>query len=69
MKYNGEHLFYGELGHGFAVLSFVASLVATIAFFKASQNSNLQNEYKSWIKFACIVFAIETGKSKFKIYC
>ncbi|HYJ65997.1 MAG TPA: cytochrome c biogenesis protein CcsA [Parafilimonas sp.] len=59
MKYNGEHLFYGELGHGFAVLSFVASLVATIAFFKASRN-NLLAEQKSWIKLARTAFFIET---------
>ncbi len=59
MKYNGEHLFCGALGHFFAVLSFVASLVATIAFFKASRN-NLKDEYRSWIKLARTAFAIET---------
>ena len=59
MKYNGEHLFYGELGHFFAVLSFVASLVATIAFFKASRNKLLE-EQRSWIKLARTAFAIET---------
>ena len=59
MKYNGEHLFFGELGHFFAVLSFVASLVATVSFFKASRN-NLLAEYNSWIKLARVSFAIET---------
>jgi cytochrome c-type biogenesis protein CcmF len=59
MNYNGEHLFWGGLGHSFAVLSFVASLVATIAFFKASRN-NLSNEYKTWIRFARGAFAVET---------
>jgi cytochrome c-type biogenesis protein CcmF len=59
MKYNGEHLFYGELGHFFAVLSFVASLVATFAFFKASRN-NLLEEQRSWLKLARTVFFIET---------
>ena len=59
MKYNGEHLFYGELGHFLAVLSFVASLVATISFFKASRNT-LQDEYRSWLKLARVVFFIET---------
>ena len=59
MKYNGEHLFYGELGHFFAVLSFVASLVATIAFFKSSRN-NLSDEQRSWLKLARVTFAIET---------
>ena len=59
MKYNGEHLFFGELGHFFAVLSFVASLVATVSFFKASGN-NLSGEYNSWLKLARVSFGIET---------
>ena len=59
MKYNGEHLFYGELGHFFAVLSFVASLVATIAYFKSSSNKLLE-EQRSWLKLARVAFAIET---------
>ncbi len=59
MKYNGEHLFWGEIGHFFAVLSFVASLVATIAFFKASRN-NLLDEHRSWLKLARTAFFIET---------
>lgn len=59
MKYNGEHLFWGEMGHFFAVLSFVASLVATIAFFKSSRN-NLLQEQRSWLKLARAAFFIET---------
>src|SRR6188508_1346494 len=59
MKYNGEHLFYGEFGHFLAVLSLVASLVATIAYFKASRNTLLE-EQRGWMKFARIAFAIET---------
>jgi len=59
MKYNGEHLFPGQLGHFFAVLSFVASIVATIAYFKASR-SNILPEQRSWIKLARTAFFIET---------
>ncbi len=59
MKYNGEHLFYGELGHFLAILSFVASLIATISYFKASRNK-LQEEQRSWIRMARIAFGIET---------
>jgi cytochrome c-type biogenesis protein CcmF len=59
MKYNGEHLFWGGLGHFFAVLSFIASLVATIAFFKSSR-SKVLNEQNSWAKLARGAFAIET---------
>ncbi|MFT4153005.1 cytochrome c biogenesis protein CcsA [Parafilimonas sp.] len=59
MKYNDEHLFYGELGHFLAVLSFVASLIATIAYWKASRNK-LLDEQRGWIKFGRLAFAIET---------
>ena len=59
MKYNGEHLFYGELGHFLAILSLVASLIATIAYFKASRNKLLEDQ-RGWIKFARMAFAVET---------
>lgn len=59
MNYNGEHLFYGEFGHFLAILSFAASLVATISYFKASGN-NIGLQYNSWIKLARIAFTVET---------
>ena len=37
MDYIGEHLLPGQLGHFFIVLSLVASLVATFAYFKATR--------------------------------
>ena len=36
MNYNGEHLLPGQLGHFSCYSSFTASLLATIAYFKAS---------------------------------
>lgn len=36
MEYSGENLLPGQLGHFFIVLSLVASLVATFAYFKAT---------------------------------
>lgn len=36
MDYTGEHLLPGQLGHFFIVLSLVASLVATFAYYKAT---------------------------------
>jgi len=59
MKYVGEHLLPGQLGHFFTVLSLVASLVATIAYFKANRTIAL-DEKKSWIKLARTAFLIET---------
>ncbi len=59
IKYTGEHLFPGQLGHFAAVLSLVTSLVATIAFFK-SNKAVLLAEKQSWIKLARAAFIIET---------
>ena len=42
MEFIGEHLLPGQLGHFFTILSLVASLVATIAFYKAANIMNLE---------------------------
>lgn len=47
MEYIGEHLLPGKLGHFFAILSFVVSLLATAAYFFATQNRN-NDSYTSW---------------------
>jgi len=39
MEYIGEHLFIGQLGHFFVILSFVAALLATFSYFKGSSNN------------------------------
>lgn len=59
MKYIGENLLPGQIGHFFLVLSLVASLVATISFFYANKNKNLL-EQKGWFRIARIAFLIET---------
>lgn len=59
MKYIGEHLLPGQIGHFFIVLSLVASLVATFAFYFASKQNNLEVK-KSWLKFARIAFLLES---------
>jgi len=48
------HLFIGNLGHLFVILSFVTSLMATYAYFKAS-NASIE-ELPSRIRFARILF-------------
>ncbi len=58
MNYIGEHLLPGQLGHFFALLSFVASLVACIAYFK-SANAQLAPEAAGWKKMARMAFALE----------
>jgi cytochrome c-type biogenesis protein CcmF len=57
MPYSGEHLWPGWLGHFFIILSFVASLVATFAFFKATSKNDLDNS--SWKHLARGAFFVE----------
>lgn len=58
MNYFGEHLLPGQLGRFFIVLSLVASLVATFAYFKATQ---LKNDPAAgyWKKLARYAFITE----------
>ncbi len=58
MEYLGEHLLPGKIGHFFAVLSFAASFVAMIAYFKAT-NAKTREEENSWRKMARTAFMID----------
>jgi cytochrome c-type biogenesis protein CcmF len=70
MEYIGEHLLPGKLGHFFAVLSFAASLVATIAYFR-SANAKGPEEENSWRRLARTAFAIDVFAvfSVFAVIC
>jgi cytochrome c-type biogenesis protein CcmF len=59
MEFIGEQLLPGQLGHFLAVLSLVASLIATISYFKATQAA-LGDDAKSWQRIARTAFAVET---------
>ena len=67
MQYIGEHLLPGQFGHFFIVLSLVASLVATIAFFVANKTVDLTNK-NSWLRIARMAFLLETV-SVIAIFC
>jgi cytochrome c-type biogenesis protein CcmF len=58
MNYIGEHLLPGQLGHFLVVLSLVASMVATIAYFKAA-NATVPADHDSWKKIGRIAFGID----------
>ena len=58
MKFEGEHLLPGLLGHFFIILGFVAALLSTVSFFKASRENDLVQKNK-WINFGRIVFLIQ----------
>ena len=55
MQFIGEHLLPGKIGHFFVILSFIASLLATISYFIASRSPNIL-EKQSWTRFARIAF-------------
>ena len=59
MEFIGEHLLPGQTGHFFVILSLVASLVATIAFFKATNTAGIE-EKNSWLRVARGAFLLET---------
>lgn len=59
MDYVGELLLPGRLGHFLAVLSFVASLVASFSFFKAVKPESFETG-KTWKRIARWAFAAET---------
>jgi len=59
MNYIGEHLLPGQIGHFFAVLSLMASLVAMVAFAKAFRSTSFP-EKQSWLRMARVAFFVET---------
>ncbi len=60
MQFEGEHLWIGTLGHIFVLVSFTASLLATVAYFIASRKTTAEEKF-SWILFARISFFIEVA--------
>ena len=58
MEYIGERLLPGQLGHFFVILSLVASLVASIAYFKSTQSSN-PDDKENWKRLARIAFGLD----------
>ncbi|WEK34807.1 MAG: cytochrome c biogenesis protein CcsA [Candidatus Pseudobacter hemicellulosilyticus] len=66
MNYIGEHLLPGQLGQFLVVLSFVASLIATIAYYKSGQAA-VPAEADSWKKLGRIAF-ITDAASIFAIF-
>jgi cytochrome c-type biogenesis protein CcmF len=57
MEYIGEHLLPGQIGHLLAVLSFVASLLAAVAFFAATQRRETA-DHAGWRKIGRVSFGL-----------
>lgn len=58
MKFEGEHLLPGQLGHFFVLLAFITSILSTIAYFKASRLTDI-SEKLAWLRYARITFSIQ----------
>jgi cytochrome c-type biogenesis protein CcmF len=58
MGYIGEHLLPRDLGHFFIVLSLVASLLATFAYFKSTR-STIETDAANWKRLARYAFITE----------
>jgi len=58
MDYIGEHLLPGQIGHLFVILSFVASIIATVAYFISARATNSAEE-ASWKKLGRAAFFID----------
>ncbi|WP_142685115.1 cytochrome c biogenesis protein CcsA [Chitinophaga polysaccharea] len=60
MKFVGEHLLPGQLGHFFAILAFVASMVATVAYYNVAKGKEPLFR-DSWKKLARWSFIIQSA--------
>ena len=58
MDYIGEHLLPGQTGHLLIILSFVASIIATVAYFISARARNPLDE-ASWKKLGRVAFFID----------
>ena len=65
MTFENEHLLPGQVGHFFVILAFVASVISTIAYFKATKMkvailTNIQEaDKRSWLHLARGAFFIQ----------
>lgn len=60
MKFEGEHLLPGQLGHFFVILGFVSSLIATISFFYGSRAAHAVTK-ADWMKLAKGAFLVQSA--------
>ena len=55
--YIGEHLWIGNIGNGFIVLSLIAAILSTVGYFFFTKDNSLNSE---WKKFARFSFSLHT---------
>jgi len=62
MHFEGEHLIPGQIGHFFVILAFIASILATVAYFTAGYKTDIA-EKRSWIRLARIAFLTQVASA------
>lgn len=61
------HTFIGDLGHLFVIIAFVSALIATYAYFQASNTQELSKQ--GWLKYARTLFYIHGVAVIGVVYC
>lgn len=60
IQYLGEHLWAGEMGNIFVIISFAAALLSSLSYFSAAQAEGLSDSSASWNKLGRIAFRIHS---------
>ena len=58
VKFEGEHLIWGQLGHLAVIVSMIAALFAALSFFIAEKKKSV-DEQISWQRFAKWFFLLQ----------
>ena len=60
IKFEGEHLWIGQMGHFFILLSFIAAFTATVAFYNAARTTLIADK-NSWLRMARLSFYVQVA--------
>ena len=60
IKFEGEHLLPGQIGHFFVIVALVASLISLVSYFSASRSADLLEKSK-WELLAKFSFIIQAS--------
>jgi cytochrome c-type biogenesis protein CcmF len=58
IKFEGEHLLPGQIGHFFVILALVSSFISLMAYYNASRAINQESKIK-WEQYGRFLFLIQ----------
>ncbi|MBX2906885.1 MAG: cytochrome c biogenesis protein CcsA [Taibaiella sp.] len=61
IKFAGEHLWPGQLGHFFVIVSFVTALLSSISYFAAARSEQAMDGGKGWLTMARGAFVLHAA--------